>query len=63
MISTEKLAEEVKHKELANYISAYHSSMADNLVKLANGNLDFNIEISPSSKKNLISPAIVPRHQ
>ncbi|MDO9323402.1 MAG: response regulator [Methanoregula sp.] len=47
---TEKLAEEANREELANYITAYLSSMADNLVKLANGNLDFNLEISPSSK-------------
>lgn len=47
---TDKLAEEAKREELANYITAYLSSMADNLVKLANGNLDFNLEISPSSK-------------
>ncbi len=47
---TEKLAEEAKREELANYITAYLSSMADNLTKLAHGNLDFNLEISPASK-------------
>jgi PAS domain S-box-containing protein len=47
---TEKLAEEAKREELANYITAYLSSMADNLTKLSKGNLDFNLEIAPSSK-------------
>jgi methyl-accepting chemotaxis protein len=47
---TEKLAEEAKREELANYITAYLSSMADNLTKLSKGNLDFNLEISPASK-------------
>ena len=47
---TEKLAAEAKRDELANYITAYLSSMADNLTKLAHGNLDFNLEIPPSSK-------------
>jgi len=47
---TEKLAEEEKREELANYITAYLASMADNLTKLSNGNLDFNLEISPASK-------------
>ena len=47
---TEKIAEEAKREELANYITAYLSSMADNLTKLSKGNLDFNLEISPASK-------------
>jgi len=47
---TEKLAEEAKREELANYITAYLASMADNLTKLAKGNLDFNLEIAPASK-------------
>ncbi|MCX6700890.1 MAG: methyl-accepting chemotaxis protein, partial [Methanomicrobiales archaeon] len=47
---TGKLIEEAKREELANYITAYLSSMADNLTKLAKGNLDFNLEIAPSSK-------------
>ncbi|MDP3395871.1 MAG: methyl-accepting chemotaxis protein [Methanoregula sp.] len=47
---TEKLAEEAKREELANYITAYLSSMADNLTKLSKGNLDFNLEITPASK-------------
>ncbi|MDO9034139.1 MAG: methyl-accepting chemotaxis protein, partial [Methanoregula sp.] len=47
---TEKLAEDAKREELANYITAYLASMADNLTKLSKGNLDFNLEISPASK-------------
>lgn len=47
---TDKLIEEAKREELANYITAYLSSMADNLTKLSKGNLDFNLEISPASK-------------
>jgi len=47
---TDKLIEEAKREELANYITAYLSSMADNLTKLAKGDLDFNLEIAPSSK-------------
>ncbi|MEI6841483.1 MAG: response regulator, partial [Methanomicrobiales archaeon] len=47
---TGQLAEEAKREELANYITAYLSSMADNLTKLAKGNIDFNLEIAPSSK-------------
>ena len=47
---TEKLAEEAKREELANYITAYLSSMADNLTRLAKGDLEFNLEIAKSSK-------------
>jgi methyl-accepting chemotaxis protein len=47
---TEKLLEEANREELANYITAYLSSMADNLTKLSKGNLEFNLAIAPSSK-------------
>ena len=47
---TDKLAEEAKREELANYITAYLASMADNLTKLSKGNLDFNLEIATASK-------------
>jgi len=47
---TGKLIEEAKHEELANYITAYLSSMADNLTKLSTANLDFNLAIAPASK-------------
>jgi methyl-accepting chemotaxis protein len=47
---TEKRRIDAEREELANYITAYLSSMADNLTKLAKGNLDFNLEISPSTK-------------
>jgi methyl-accepting chemotaxis protein len=47
---TEKLIEAAKREELANYITAYLSSMADNLTKLAKGDLEFNLEIAQSSK-------------
>ena len=47
---TGKLIEEAKREELANYITAYLSSMADNLTKLSTANLDFNLAIAPASK-------------
>ncbi len=47
---TEKLKKEEKREELANYITAYLSSMTDNLIELAKGNLNFNLEIAPASK-------------
>ncbi len=47
---TEKLIKEEKREDLANYITAYLSTMTDNLVELANGNLNFNLEIANSTK-------------
>ena len=47
---TDKLNEEAKREELANYITAYLASMADNLTKLSKGDLEFNLEIAPASK-------------
>jgi len=47
---TDKLAEEAKREELANYITAYLASMADNLTKLSKGDLEFNLEIATASK-------------